>query len=154
RSFERNAGSPREPGGGRHLARGEGNVEVVVRSGGGVEPAFRRDVGVELVRAHADPRSVLSCSFGFAIDHRHAGESSMGRRGASTRPGFEPSFPVEPRAAGASPADLVKWRSSIRWRMFMSGTLAANDPDCLDGHSADVELVIEAKPKDVAGFTV
>jgi redox-sensitive bicupin YhaK (pirin superfamily) len=36
----------------------------------------------------------------------------------------------------------------------MSGTLPANDPECLDFASDSVELVIEARPRDVGGFAV
>jgi redox-sensitive bicupin YhaK (pirin superfamily) len=36
----------------------------------------------------------------------------------------------------------------------MSGTLPANDPECFDVASASVELVIEARPREVGGFAV
>jgi redox-sensitive bicupin YhaK (pirin superfamily) len=36
----------------------------------------------------------------------------------------------------------------------MSGTLPANEPECLDGASERIELVIEARPRDLGGFPV
>lgn len=36
----------------------------------------------------------------------------------------------------------------------MSGTLSANDPTCLDLSSEAIELVIDARPRDLGGFTV
>jgi len=36
----------------------------------------------------------------------------------------------------------------------MSGTLSANEPECLDGASERIELVIEARPRDLGGFPV
>lgn len=36
----------------------------------------------------------------------------------------------------------------------MSGTLPANEPECVDAPSACVELVVDAKPKDLGGFEV
>jgi redox-sensitive bicupin YhaK (pirin superfamily) len=36
----------------------------------------------------------------------------------------------------------------------MSGTLAANEPACLDGAAGGVDLVIESRPRDIGGFAV
>jgi redox-sensitive bicupin YhaK (pirin superfamily) len=36
----------------------------------------------------------------------------------------------------------------------MSGTLPANEPECLDLESASIELLIDARPRDLGGFTV
>ena len=36
----------------------------------------------------------------------------------------------------------------------MSGTLPANEPDCLDPESPSVELIVDARPRDVGGFEV
>ncbi len=36
----------------------------------------------------------------------------------------------------------------------MSGTLPANEPECLDGESTSIELVIDARPRDLGGFAV
>jgi redox-sensitive bicupin YhaK (pirin superfamily) len=36
----------------------------------------------------------------------------------------------------------------------MSGTLPANEPTCLNAESASVELVIDARPRDIGGFSV
>jgi hypothetical protein len=36
----------------------------------------------------------------------------------------------------------------------MSGTLPANEPRCVDAPSGSIELVIDARPRDLGGFTV
>src|SRR5262249_10823035 len=36
----------------------------------------------------------------------------------------------------------------------MEGTLPANDPECIDATSDSIELVIEARPRDLGGFAV
>jgi redox-sensitive bicupin YhaK (pirin superfamily) len=36
----------------------------------------------------------------------------------------------------------------------MSGTLPAHDPACLDASSPSIELVVEARPRDLGGFSV
>jgi redox-sensitive bicupin YhaK (pirin superfamily) len=36
----------------------------------------------------------------------------------------------------------------------MSGTLPAHDPVCLDADSSSVELLLEARPRDIGGFSV
>lgn len=36
----------------------------------------------------------------------------------------------------------------------MSGTLPANEPECLNDESASVELLIDARPRDLGGFAV
>jgi redox-sensitive bicupin YhaK (pirin superfamily) len=36
----------------------------------------------------------------------------------------------------------------------VSGTLPANEPECLDPGSPSIELVVQARPRDVAGFDV
>src|SRR3954470_2046673 len=36
----------------------------------------------------------------------------------------------------------------------MSGTLPANEPDCLDAESPSIELLIGARPRDLGGFSV
>ena len=36
----------------------------------------------------------------------------------------------------------------------MSGTLPANEPTCLNAESESVELVIDARPRDLGGFAV
>src|SRR5688572_21272454 len=36
----------------------------------------------------------------------------------------------------------------------MSGTLPANEPTCLNAESESVELVIDARPRDIGGFAV
>lgn len=36
----------------------------------------------------------------------------------------------------------------------MSGTLPANEPECLDPQSPLIELLVEARPRDVSGFAV
>jgi redox-sensitive bicupin YhaK (pirin superfamily) len=36
----------------------------------------------------------------------------------------------------------------------MSGTLPANEPDCVDAASSSIELLIDARPRDLGGFAV
>jgi redox-sensitive bicupin YhaK (pirin superfamily) len=36
----------------------------------------------------------------------------------------------------------------------LSGTLPANDPECIDAPSKSIDLVIDARPRDLGGFTV